>query len=179
MGDETEARDGWFSTPVTVQSFTTDFNFQATSATADGFTFALQKSSGGITALGNGGADLGYGGIGSSVAIKFDLYNNAGEGANSTGFYTNGATPTMPAVDMTSSGVSLHSGNVMHAHIAYNGTTLTLTLTDTVTNASFTTSEAINIPGAVGGNTAFAGFTGGTGSNSSIQKILSWTYTAN
>jgi Legume lectin domain len=80
---------------------------------------------------------------------------------------------------MTSSGVSLHNGDVMHAHVTYNGATLTLTLTDTVTNASFTTSEAINIPGAVGGNTAFAGFTGGTGSNSSIQKILSWTYTAN
>ena len=178
-GGQTETRNAWFTTPVNVQAFTTDFNFQATSATADGFTFAIQKSSGGINALGNGGASLGYGGIGSSVAIKFDLYNNAGEGADSTGFYTNGAMPTIPAVDMTSSGVNLHSGDVMHAHITYNGTTLTLTLTDTVTNASFTTSGAINIPSVVGGTTAYAGFTGGTGSNSSIQKILSWTYTAN
>jgi hypothetical protein len=178
-GGQTEDRDAWFTTPVNIQSFTTDFTFQATSATADGFTFAIQKSASGINALGNGGASLGYGGIGSSVAIKFDLYNNAGEGIDSTGLYTNGATPTVPAVDMTSSGVNLHSGDVMHAHVTYNGTTLTLTITDTVTNVSFTTSGAINIPSIVGGNTAYAGFTGGTGSNSSIQRILSWTYAVN
>lgn len=37
----------------------------------------------------------------------------------------------------------------MHAHLTYDGTTLTLTLTDTVTNASFTMSQAIDIPSAV------------------------------
>jgi len=31
------------------------------------------------------------------VAVKFDLFDNAGEGVNSTGFYTNGAAPTVPA----------------------------------------------------------------------------------
>src|ERR1700733_7774883 len=67
----------------------------------------------------------------------------------------------------------------MHAHVTYDGTTLRLTLTDTVTNADFTTSGAINIPTTVGGSTAYARFTGGTSSNSSIQKILSSTYTAN
>ena len=36
-----------------------DFTFQATSAIADGFTFAIQKSAGGIDALGSGGAELG------------------------------------------------------------------------------------------------------------------------
>jgi hypothetical protein len=79
-GGQTEVRDAWFTTPVNVPAFTTDFAFQATSATADGFTFAIQKSAGGINALDNGGAELGYGGIGSSVVITFDLYSNAGKG---------------------------------------------------------------------------------------------------
>ncbi len=169
-----EARAIWYTTPVNVQSFTTDFNFQETSATADGFTFTIQNV--GTAAIGGNGGNLGYQGIGSSVAVKFDLYSNAGEGSDSTGFYTDGAAPTVPALDMTASGVNLHSSNILHAHITYDGTTLTLTLTDTVTNDSFTASTAINIPGTVGANTAYVGFTGGTGGGTAIQQILNWTY---
>ncbi|HME37714.1 MAG TPA: hypothetical protein VKG63_02030, partial [Steroidobacteraceae bacterium] len=61
----------------------------------------------------------------------------------------------------------------------YDGTTLTLTLTDTVTNASFTTSAPLNIPATVGGNTAYVGFTGGCGGMGAVQKILNWTYLVN
>jgi hypothetical protein len=177
-GDEASAV--WYTTPVNVQAFTTDFNFQVTPASAsiaDGFTFTIQNV--GVSAVGGNGGGLGYLGIGSSVAVKFDLYNNDGEGADSTGFYTDGAAPTVPAIDMTASGVNLHSGDILHAHISYAGTTLTLTLTDTVTNASFTTSTAINIPATVGGNTAYVGFTAGTGGESAIQEILNWTYVVN
>ena len=181
-GGSEEAHAVWYATPVNVQNFTTDFNFQITPASTyigDGFTFTLQNAAAGVQTVGTGGGDLGYAGIGSSVAVKFDLYNNAGEGTDSTGFYTDGAVPTVPAVDMTASGVNLHSGDILHAHITYDGTTLTLTLTDTVTNASFTTSKVINIPTTVGGNTAYAGFTAGDWSLTSTQKILNWTYVVN
>jgi hypothetical protein len=169
-----EARSVWYSTPVNVQTFTTDFTFQLTAATADGFTFAIQNT--GLTALGGAGSSLGYGGIGASVAVKFDLYNGSGEGSDSTGFYVNGASPDLPAVDMTSSGIDLHSGDQMTAHLAYDGATLTLTITDLVSAASFTTSKAINIPATVGANTAYVGFSAGTGGLSANQAILSWTY---
>jgi phage gpG-like protein len=171
-----QANAVWYATPVNVQSFTTDFTFQLTSAAGDGFTFALQNA--GATALGRSGSSLGYQGIGSSVAIKFDLYDNSGEGSNSTGFYTNGASPTVPAVNLTPSGVNLHNGNPVHAHLTYNGTTLSLTLTDTVTNAIFTTSTAMNIPAVVGANTAYVGFTAGTYVAAANQSILNWTYSA-
>ena len=174
-----QARAAWYTTPVNVQSFTTDFNFQITSPVGNGITFALQNAAAGVNAIGMAGGGLGYQGIGSSVAVKFDLVNNAGEGPNSTGFYTNGAAPTVPAIDLTPSGINLHSGDTMHAHITYNGTTLTLTLTDTVTNASFTTSMAINIPATVGANTAYVGFTAATGWSTATQSILNWTYAVN
>ena len=112
-----------------------------------------------------------------SVAVKFDLYNNSGEGNDSTGMYTDGATPTVPAVDMTSSGVNLHSGDVMNVTMTYNGTTLAWTVTDATTGATFSTSATVNIPSLVGGSTAYVGFTGGTGGATAIQEILSWTYT--
>jgi hypothetical protein len=173
----TQATAVWYSTPVDVQTFTTDFYFQDTSANGDGFTFTLQNAPAGLNAIGTrAGGGLGYQGIGYSVAVKFDLFDNAGEGVDSTGFYTNGAAPTMPAIDMSDSGISLHSSDILHAHITYDGTTLTLTLTDTVTGASFTTSTAMNIPTVVGGNTAYAGFTGSASGPAATQSILNWTY---
>ena len=174
-----ENRLAWYLTPVNVQAFTSDFNFQNTAAVADGFMFIIQNSANGVWALGGSGGNLGYTGIGSSVGIKFDIYNDGGEGADSTGFYVNGATPTLPSVDMTTSGVNLRSGNILHAHVTYDGTTLTLTITDTVTGASFTTARAINIPATVGSNTAYVGFTASTGALTAIQKILNWTYIVN
>ena len=179
-GGTFEGRAVWYSTLLNIQKFTTDFTFQITPAAAniaDGMTFTIQTQ--GLTALGGIGQALGYQGIEPSVAVKFDTYSNSGEGVNSTGFYTNGAAPTVPAIDLTPSGVDLHSGHVMRAHLTYDGTTLTLTLTDTVNNATFTTAQAINIPATVLANTAFVGFTGGTGGAVTTQNILSWTYTVN
>jgi hypothetical protein len=181
-GGLVEARAVWYATPVNVQSFTTDFNFQITvpgTNTANGFTFTLQNAAAGVTAVGSAGNGLGYQGLGSSVAVKFDFFNSAGEGSDSTGFYINGAPPTLPAVNMSGSGVTLLSGDILHAHLTYDGTTLTLTLTDTVTSASFITSTVINIPATVGANTAYAGFTGGTGGYTATQEILNWTYSTN
>ena len=177
-----ENASAFWTTAVNVQSFTNDFTFQLTSPTADGFTFTIQNT--GITALGPAGGGLGYGpdtpggtaGIGKSVAVKFDLYSNQGEGANSTGLYTNGVSPTTPATAIGGN-VNLHSGDIMKAHITYDGTTLTLTITDTVNTAqTFTTSWPVNIPSIVGANTAFVGFTAGTGGSTATQEILTWTY---
>jgi hypothetical protein len=170
----------WFPTAVNIQKFTTDFTFQLStgSPTADGFTFAIQGNS--TAAIGGSGGNLGYGTIGKSVAVKFDLYSNSGEGTDSTGLYINGPVPSVPATDMTSSGVDLHSGHVFSVHIVYDGTNLTMTITDTTNTAlSFTTSWPVNIPGDVGGNTAFVGFTGGTGGYTANQSVLTWTYTVN
>jgi hypothetical protein len=184
-GGGTEAGSAFINTPINIQSFTTDFSFQLSSASADGFTFTIQGV--GATALGPSGGGLGYGpdtpggtpGIANSAAVKFDIYSNAGEGTDSTGLYTNGASPTTPALDMTSSGVSLLSGDVFNVHTTYDGTTLAMTITD-ATNSSqfFTASWPINLPGTVGSNTAYLGFTGGTGGLTAIQEILDWTYVA-
>jgi len=176
-----QAASAWFPTALNVQKFTTDFTFQlsAGSSTADGFTIAIQNNT--PTTIGGSGGGLGYLNIPNSVAVKFDLYNNAGEGTDSTGLFTNGQDPTIPAVDMTSSGVDLHSGHVFSVHIVYDGTNLTMTITDTTNTAlTFTnTWTAVNIPGTVGANTAFVGFTGGTGGFTANQSVLTWTYTVN
>ncbi|MBV9886405.1 MAG: chitobiase/beta-hexosaminidase C-terminal domain-containing protein, partial [Acidobacteria bacterium] len=181
-GATNQAGSAWFNTPQNIQNFTSDFNFQLSNPSADGMTFAIQNT--GLTALGPAGGGLGYGpsdpggtgGIGKSIAIKFDLFDNDGEGNNSTDLYIHGASPTVPAIDLTSSGINLHSGDEMAVHMVYNGTTLTMTITDSVANTSFSTSWTVNIPSIVGGNTAYVGFTGGTGGLTSSQKIENWTF---
>ena len=130
-GLNNEARSAFFTTPLNVQQFTAAFDFQITNPNADGMTFTIQGN--GPTALGSFGAGLGYATIPKSVAVKFDLHNNAGEGQDSTGLYLNGAVPTVPAVDLTNTGINLHSGDTFHVALAYNGATLTVTITDTVT----------------------------------------------
>jgi hypothetical protein len=178
-GGINQAGSAFYNVPVDIRAFTVDFAFQIINPVADGFTFTIQNAK--ATALGSNGEALGYGNAKTmltSVAVKFDFHNNSGEGDDSTGFYTDGAMPTVPAVDMTSSGVILKSGNIMQAHLSYDGTTLTLTLTDIVAAKTFTYSQAINIPKIVGANTAYVGFTGGSGGSTAVQKILTWTYSA-
>jgi hypothetical protein len=191
-----EAGSAWYAVPVNVSSFTSNFTLQLSSAAANGMTFTIQNQppassdssilyvSGGPHAIGNNQSGLGYsgstGGVGgqnagllSSAAVIFDLYNGSGD---LTGLYTNGAMPTGSSVDMTSSGLSLHSGNPLNVTLNYDGTTLTQTVTDTKTKATFSKSWAINIPTIVGGSTAYVGFTGATGGLTAVQQVSSWTY---
>ncbi len=173
-GGLNQAGSVFWNAPINTQAFTTNFEFQLTNAQANGFTFTIQNV--GPTALGGSSAGLGYQDILKSVAVKFNIYNYMNGGSNSTGIYTNGQPPLVPAVDITPSGIQLASGDSIQAQIVYDGTNLTLNLLDLVTNDKFTMTQAINIPQMVGGNTAYVGFTGGTGGLSATQKLLTWTY---
>jgi Flp pilus assembly protein TadG len=170
------AGTAYYANPIPVGTFSSTFSFQLTNPNADGMTFLLQNS--GKTAVGNAGGDLGFGGIGHSVCIKFDLYNNAGEGVNSTGFFSGGVDPFTPATDMTSTGINLHSGHVFNVSVTYNGTALSWTVTDATTAATGTFSAAANIPALIGSSTAYVGFSGGTGGLTAQQDVLSWTLSA-
>jgi fibronectin type 3 domain-containing protein len=187
-GGTNQAGSTFSTSPVDITKFTTQFTIQTTAgtATADGFTFTIQRV--GATALGPAGGGLGYGpdhtggtgGIASSVAVKFDLFSNQGEGVDSTGLYTNGAAPTnVGSIDLTPSGLDLHSGDVFQVNMTYDGTTLSVTIKDTVTGKSATQTYTISIPTTIGGSTAFVGFTGGTGGQTSTQDILTWTFSPN
>src|SRR5579871_743509 len=187
-----EAGSAWYDVPVNVQSFTTNFTLQLLHPNSNGMTFTIHNQppassdgsiryvSGGPNAIGNNQSGLGYsgstGGVGgqnagllNSVAVKFDLWNGSG---NTTGLYTNGSDLTTGSIDMTGSGVNLHSGNPLAVAIGYDGTTLKMTITDTKTNASFSKSWAINIPAIVGASTAYVGFIGATGGLTALQDVL-------
>ena len=87
--------------------------------------------------------------------------------------------PTVPFTDLSTSNIDLHSGDVFNVKISYDATSMNLVLiiTDTISGATFSNTFPVNIPQTVGGNTAYVGFTGGTGQETAIQQILSWTFT--
>jgi hypothetical protein len=177
-GEVGEAGSVFTTNPVDVAHFSTQFAFQLLpgSNTADGFTFTIQGN--GPTALGGTGGALGYAGMGNSVAVKFDLYDNFGEGPDSTGLYTGGAAPAnVGSIDLTPSGIDLHSGDVFDVAMSYDGTTLAVTITDAYTWATATQSYQVDIPQLVGGNRAYVGFTGGTGALIAVQDLFRWFYT--
>lgn len=181
-GNTFQAGSSFTINPVDVTQFSTSFTFQLTNPGADGITFTLQGGS--PAALGPAGGGMGYGpsvtggtgGIDRSVAVKFDLFNNEGEGVNSTGLYTNGQAPTVPAIALDGTGLTLHSGNPFAVRMLYDGSTLRVRITDGVTGATASQSYPVNIPAIVGGNTAFVGFTASTGAFTATQDILSWNY---
>jgi len=183
-GDEVGA--AWYGVPVNVQSFSTNFTLQFTSAVANGMAFVIQNQtspsldtvvnssvSGGPTALGFRDSGLGYQGIESSIAVKFDIY-----GGNATGLYLGGSTSNGSAGQIPISGLTLSSGHPINVGLTYDGSTLSMKMTDTVTSGTFSQSWAVNIPSAVGGTTAYVGFTGATGGLYANQNVLSWIYSA-
>jgi hypothetical protein len=183
----------WYGVPVNVQTFSTNFTLQFKGAAGTGMTFCIQNQlpassdssapnwvSGGPNTHANFGTGLGYSGVTSgtygqlaglwnSIAVKFDV-----SGGNTTGLSTNGALPTTPQTAIT--GVTLSSGHPINVAMTYNGTTLSMKLTDSVTHGTFSTSWPINIASSVGGNTAYVGFTGGNEYGAVSQSVQNWTY---
>jgi hypothetical protein len=184
-----QAGSVFFVTPVNVQSFTTTFEFQLSPVgalrMADGITFTVQDA--GPYALGSRGGGIGFGAepiegtyksrIDRSVAVKFDTFDDVGEGDDSIGVFTDGSSPTVPA-DLLPV-VDLHSGHVFAAQITYDGVNLSITITDRSVPApspTFTTSYRIDVPATIGSTTGYVGFTGATGGCTSVQEILTWTF---
>jgi hypothetical protein len=174
-GQFQEARSDIFTTKVPIHTFTANFSFQsnANQNSADGITFVIEND--GTSALGAPGLDLGYsaGTFGSdSAAIALNLYNLGGFGST-IGFANSDANAVNP---VSASPVDFHTGDTINAAVAYDGTTLSVTLTDTTTQATFSNSEVINLPQVVGGSTAYVGFTGATGDDTSTQSINDFSF---
>ena len=187
-GTSFEATSAYYSTLIDpANGFSTDFDFDLGNGPGDGFTFVLQDHS--LTAVGTSGGGLGYGPsvpnqpgtpIPNSLAIKFDVHNNAGEGSDSTGIYLNGASPTVPSVDLSPT-INLNAGHLYHANIVSNTQSpgfdyIILTIVDlTEYKVSQTTFPLAN--GTIQTSSAgYVGFTAGTGQTPGVVNIYNWTY---
>jgi hypothetical protein len=189
-GGSDEARGFWFEDPVYIGAFKASFTYQdVAGGSGNGATFCLQNNTdpgyGGFTQALGWNSGLGVAGIEPSWELEWSALP-AWTGAVGYCFSTNGNCPGVndwptgggPATYLPTGTVNLSSGDPINMTLFYNGTTLSMTMTDTVESTSFGTNEVINIPTAVGGNsTAYVGFTGGsTGGWIFTEIITNFTF---
>jgi autotransporter-associated beta strand protein len=172
----------WYNQPVSTRAFTASFTYSVPSTTgsiADGMTFGFQNNA--LTTVGGGGGSLGYAGIGNSAAMQINIFpSNTDAGTTSGGQGTglgvlvNGATP---AHVQTSNPISLSGAPPSSANVTinYDGTTMTITMTQGT--ALFSSSFPLNIANEVGAS-AFMGFTGATGGLNAQQQISNFSFSS-
>lgn len=170
-------------------TFSTTFQFQITNrggiAPADGLTFVVSAATAGLGAAGGG---LGYQGVGNSVAVEFDTFNNGEVGtSNHVGVDTNGVlgnngvSPYGVANCGSTTGYvfgCMSNGDIWTATIDYDGTTnlLDVYVQDGAGAVQQVVNDmSINIASLLGTSTAFVGFTSATGSGWANHDILSWS----
>lgn len=187
------ARSAFFDARLPINHFTVAFTYQNLTAPGtgggvwgglynpgDGFVFTLQNQ--GRTGLGDCCGQLGYYGIHPAAGVAFHIFSTAGYVGNIPG--TGYAPLVVPgpgesSVYIDTSPVNLVSGDPIAVVLTYDGNVLTQQLTDLVTQESFTTTYVVDIVAAVGDDSAFVGFVGGTGAGASDQRISGFHFMGN
>jgi len=156
--------------------------------TFDAFTTTTPP---GPAAQGEGGFGLGSSGIHQSAAVSFAA-SIPSTGVSSTGLFFNGDTPTdqpvAPDVNqpLTGTGIDFTAGaedpngpHTYQATLSYDGSTLSETITDQTTGASFSRDYTnVDLPATVGGGSAFVGFGAGTDGRQATMALTNWTYSS-
>jgi hypothetical protein len=194
-GISSDSNSAFCSSPLYVGAFEASFDYQVVNpfgTLADGLTFCIQNDARGAAALGANGGALGVSGAGNtpgpasslaiypSVEFEMDIFASSGVGV--VAFATNGGIgPYGPTTNGTTPALIIDNGDVISNFVTYNGTTLSVTMTDVTigsTNygATFVTNTTINIPAVLGTNTAYVGFTAADGASSSIQQISNFAF---
>jgi hypothetical protein len=173
-------------------SFSTEFAFRMTVPNpyfgigdndgpgADGITFVVQNQANNV---GGAGGGIGYQGITPSLGVEFDTYNNGfSEGDDDNGNHV--ATNTdgvLTDANLTPIATRMNNGDLWYAWVDYNGATddLQIRLTDDnpnrPTDALIDTTQ-YNLTSILGQDSAFVGFTAGTGDGYEAQDIVSWQF---
>ncbi len=174
-GNTGEASAAFLDYPLDISKFTATWTYQDIGGGgADGTVFVLQNDPRGPQALGGGGGSLGYSGIFPSLALEMNVY-----GPNSPGIVLDTDGTAGPAPYWTTAPVNVAGGDPIAVRLQYDGATLSLTLTDTANNASFSTNWVEDVPTAVGGtNMAYVGFTGASGGVASHQVVSNFSFTS-
>ena len=145
-----QAGSAYFNNQVDIRSFAISFTTLADLTGGDGgFAFILQNT--GPTALGGTGANLGCSGIGKSVELEF----NAAVAPATMALDVNGAIGPFGSTGA----VDAQGTDPMTVNLLYAGNILSVTLSQD--GNTFTTNYVIDIPGTIGTNLAYLGFSGG------------------
>ena len=171
----------YYETAIPVNSntsFQSNFAFRITGGAggADGFTFHVQNSPEGTSALGPIGGYFGYQGTTNSLAIEFDTYANGWDvNDNHVSVIVNGNAEN--AIITRAYDFDFNDGATRYAWVDYNGTNNVLAVYISETNqkpGSPVLVTNVDLSSLVG-NQMYAGFSAGTGGFTNNHEIVSWT----
>jgi hypothetical protein len=169
----------FYNTRQNVSQFTAQFTYQTTGG-GDGFAFVVQNDPRGPSARAGGGGNLGYGNlegfsditpIAPSAAVLFNIWTGHPQG---TEFVTDG---TIDFAYSSVAPVTLDNNVPVQVALAYDGTNLTETLTQGG-NVFSHTYAGLNLPGILGTDNAFVGFSGGAGGVDSNQFVSAFSFSS-
>lgn len=169
-----------------LNTFSTHFQFRISDSSgisdgdgpgADGLVFVVQTVS---SSVGGSGGGIGFSGIPNSLGIEFDTFDNGAgfndPNGNHVGIDLNGnIASAVTAIEPT----RFNNGEVWNAWIDYDGAAKSLEVRWsllTVRPDTAQLSASVDLTQVLGQNTAFVGFTSGTGSGFGRHDILSWQY---
>jgi hypothetical protein len=164
----------WFVTPVKVNgNFEVSFDYLAKGSNpADGLSYVLQNSADGTKALGQGGANLGYGGIlGKKVGYQINLYGTQGTRFDSINNQGGVQKPSNVSV----------SGNKVYVKLVYNANDKTLTeviSNDPLRETYKRVYTNVDLKRELGSDTAIMGFTASSGFYTATQTVSNFKFYA-
>ena len=184
-----QAGSAFSSATINAATFSTFFKFRITDrggtlfdcntvTGADGLVFVVQSVS---SSIGGAGQGIGYAGIGSSVGAEGDTWCNAGNNdpsSNHLGIDVNGdVNHGLGSPNTANISPDFDDGNIWYGWVDYDGTTLEVRTNQTgVRPAAANLSRLLDIPTILGQDTAFVGFTSGTGADFGNHDIIAWEY---
>lgn len=171
-----------------VTGFSTIFEFRITNRNgitdgsrngADGIAFVIQNE--GKTEVGGLGSGLGYEGISPSVVVEFDTFFNPGNdpsitngGSNHVGISLGGSAASVLTAPVAT---NMDDGDKWTVWIDYNGTALEVRMsTNGARPSDAILAKNLSLSSQLNGDTAFIGFSAGTGGAHTNHDLLGWAY---
>lgn len=195
-----QAGAAWLATAVPLSGsagFVSRFTFRlgaGEAMRADGLAFIMARDPTGLGDPSRYGGSMGFEGVGASLAVEFDIFDNGNEGDNGNeagdnhvalardGVLANLAAASPYGVTSCESSPDaagcLANGNVWTAIVSYDGAAQRLSVTVQDGDAVlYTVIDAypVNLREVVGGDKAWLGFSAGTGDGMMDHDLLGWT----
>lgn len=164
-------------------SFSTRFSFQLTDGEgigtppgADGFVFVVQTVA---NTAGGGGAGIGYAGIGDSLGIEFDTFDNGGPSeidGNHVGVNLDGNVESVASASVSP---EFNDGSIWTAWVDYDGAAQMLEVRVAQSGVRPTApllAHGVDLVSVLGQTDAFVGFTSATGDGANDHDIREWAF---
>lgn len=145
---------------------------------ADGLVFVVQNVS---ASIGSSGMGMGYAGVRDSVGVELDTWCNASlrdPSSNHVGIDVDGVVDHGPGAPFTVTvAPDFDDGRLWHAWVDYDGSRLEVRVNQSgLRPVDALLARDLDLGAILGGETAYVGFTSGTGADYGNHDVVAWEY---